>query len=96
MNVGNRKDVIAMDIVGIDEFFPLTARATRDILTLVDNFTPFSIKIPIFNQSSNPVINAVIKNYITIYSIPCRILTDPSKCFESALFQLFCNIFAFI
>ena len=81
-----------MDIVGNGESFPLTARANRYILSLVDCFTRYAIAIPISDQSSEAVINAVIGNNITVQGTPRRIQTDQSKCFESALFQSFCNI----
>ena len=93
MNVGGRGDILAMDIVGGGESLPLTARANRYILTLIECFTRYAIAIHISDQSSEAVINAVIGNYITVYGTPRRILTDQGKCFESALFQSFCNIF---
>ena len=82
-----------MDIVGGGESLPLTARANLYILTLVDCLTRYAIAIPVSDQSSEAVNNAVIGNYITVYGTPRRILTDHGKCFESALFQSFCNIF---
>ena len=82
-----------MDIVGGGESFPLTPRAKKYIQTLVDCFSRYALAIPILDQSSETVINAVIGNYITEYGTPRRILIDQGKCFESALFHSFCNIF---
>ena len=93
MEVGGRGDCLAMDIVGGGESLPLTPRANKYILTLVDCFSRYALAIPIPDQSSETVINAVIGNYITVYGTPRRILTDQGKCFESALFHLFSNIF---
>ena len=93
MNVGGREDCLAMDIVGGGESLPLTAIANCFIFTLVDCCTRYAIAIPISDQSSESVINAVIGNYITVYGIPRRIPPDQGKCFESALFQSFCYIF---
>ena len=93
MNVGGRGDCLAMDIVGGGESLPLTARGAKYILTLVDCFTRYAFAIPLNDQSSEAVINAVIGNYITVHGTPRKILTDQGKCFESALFLSFCKFF---
>ena len=82
-----------MDIVGGGESLPLTPLGNKYILTLVDCFSRYALTISILDQSSETVINAVIGNYIMVYSTPRRILTYQSKCFESALFHSFFNIF---
>ena len=87
IKVGGRKNCLAMDIVGGGESLPLTPRANKYILTLVDCFSRFALAIPIPDQSSETVVNAVIGNYITVYGTPRRILTDQGKCFESAVFH---------
>ena len=93
MDVGGRGDCLAMDIVGGGESLPLTARGSKYILTLVDCFTRYAFAIPLNDQSSEAVVNAVIGNYITVHGTPRRILTDQGKCFESALFLSFCKFF---
>ena len=93
MNVGGRGDCLAMDIVGGGESLPLTARGAKYILTLVDCFTRYAFAIPLNDQSSEAVVNAVIGNYITVHGTPRKILTDQGKCFESALFLSFCKFF---
>ena len=93
MEVGGRGDCLAMDIVGGGKSLPLTPHAYKYILTLVNCFSRYALAIPIPDQSSETVINAVICNYITVYGTPRRILTDQGKCFESALFHSFYNIF---
>ena len=93
MEVGGRGDCLAMDIVGGGESLPLTARGSKYILTLVDCFTRYAFAIPLNDQSSEAVVNAVIGNYITVHGTPRRILTDQGKCFESALFLSFCKFF---
>ena len=80
MEVGGRGDCLAMDIVGGGESFPLTPRANKYILTLVDCFSRYAFAIPIPDQSSETVINAVIGNYITVYGTSRRILTNQGKC----------------
>ena len=67
MEVGGRQDCLAMDIVGGGESLRLTPRANKYILTLVDCFSRYAIAIPIPDQSSETVINAVIGNCITVY-----------------------------
>ena len=89
MNVGFQTDDFAINIVGGGKFFTLSARANRYILTLVYWFTRYAITGLSFDKSSEAVINAVFGNFITVYSTPRRILTEPSNCFESILFQSF-------
>jgi transposase InsO family protein len=93
MEVGGPGDCLALDIVGGGESLPLTARGSKYILSIVDCFTRYSLAIPLIDQCSESVINAVIGNYITVYGAPRRILTDQGKCFESALFSSLCKFF---
>ena len=93
MNVGDRGDCLAMDIVEGGESVLLTAHANRHIRILAYCFTRYAISITISDQSSESVINAVIGNYITVNGTPRRIQTDQGMCFKSALFKSFCNIF---
>ena len=62
MEVGGRGDCLAMDIIGGGESLPLTSRANKYTLTLVDCFSRYALAIPIPDQSSETVINAVIGN----------------------------------
>ena len=93
MDVGIRGDCLAMDIVGGMESFPLTPRNNRYILTIIDCFTRYALAIPLPDQSSESIINAVVGHYITIYGTPKRILTDQGRNFESEHFLNFCNLF---
>ena len=93
MEVGGRGDCLAMDIVGGGDSLPTTSRGAKYILTFVDCFTRYAFAVPLNDQSSEAVINAVIGNYITVHGSPRRILTDQGKCFESALFHSFCKFF---
>ena len=85
--------LLAINIVRGDESLPLTAYGNKYILTLNGCFTCFAIAVLIFDQSAEAVVNAVIRNYNSVYGTHREIHTDQIDCFESALFQSFCNLF---
>ena len=93
MDIGGRGECLAMDIVGGQGSLPLTARANRYILTMIDCFTRFAIAVPLPDQSSDSIISAVLGNYILIYGTPHRILSDQGTSFESESFHNFCKLF---
>ena len=93
MDIGGRGECLAMDIVGGQNSLPLTARANRYILTMIDCFSRFAIAVPLPDQSSDSIISAVLGNYILIYGTPHRILSDQGTSFESESFSKFCNLF---
>ena len=74
-----------MNIVGGCESLSLTTRVNKYIITLVDCFSRYALAYLISDQSSETVINAAIRNEITIDDTPSRILTDQGKWFESAV-----------
>ena len=93
MDIGGRGECLAMDIVGGQGSLPLTARANRYILTMIDCFSRFAIAVPLPDQSSDSIISAVLGNYILVYGTPHRILSDQGTSFESESFSNFCKLF---
>ena len=83
MEVGGRKDCLAMVIVGGMDSLPQTPRGNRYILTLIDCFTRFAVAVPVVDQSAEVVIASVIGHYIMVYGTPHRRLTDHNRNFES-------------
>ena len=52
IEVGGQRNCLAIDFVGGGEFFPLTPRANKYIITLGDYFLRYALAIPIADQSS--------------------------------------------
>ena len=69
---------ISMDIVGP---LPETKSGNLYILTIQDNFTKYSLAIPLPNYQVSTIADAFLKKCICIFGSPKRILTDPGRDF---------------
>lgn len=85
-----RNEKIALDIVG-----PLPASKTGNIyiLTLQDCLTKYVQAYPLPNQTTNAILDQLIKKYIPACGIPKSILTDQGRNFVSELNSEFCDLF---
>ena len=64
---------ISMNIAGP---LPLTKSANIYILTIHDNFTKYSLAIPLPNHQASTIADAFVKKYICIFVSPKGVLTD--------------------
>ena len=62
-----------MDIVGS---LPETKSGNLYILTIQDNFTKYSLAIPLSNHQPGTIAHAFVKKFICIFGSPKGILTD--------------------
>lgn len=60
------------------------------ILAIVDSFTKFIIIRAVRDTKTSPVVKC-LKELITVYGVPNRIITDRGTAFTSANFRNFCN-----
>ena len=61
----------------------------RYILSIQDRLTRYTVLIPLENETSTSIVNALIENYIYIYGSPKTILTDQGANFLSELVTQF-------
>ena len=73
---------ISMDIVGK---LPITTLQNQYILTIQDNFTKYSLAIPLPNHQASTIADAFVKKIICIYGSPKAVLTDEGTDFLSKL-----------
>ena len=93
MDIGGKGESLAIDISGDQGSLPLTARANRYIITMIDWFTHIAVAVLLPDKSSDSIISAVLVNYILIHGTPHRILSDQGTSFESESFSNFCKLF---
>ena len=81
---------VSMDIVG-----PLliTQKLNEYILTIQDNFTKYSLAIPLPNSLTSTIADARVKKFISIFGLPRVILTDQGKNLLSNLIRRLAKIF---
>ena len=87
--IENRMERISMDILGP---LPESERGNRYILCMGDHFTKWITSVPIPNQETITVANAVIEHVISVFGVPKEIYTDQGRNFESKLFQELCDL----
>ena len=73
---------ISMDIVGP---LPETKSGNLYILTIQDNFTKYSLAIPLHNHKVGTIADAFVKKFICIFGSPKGVLTDQGRNFLSNL-----------
>ncbi|XP_043475954.1 uncharacterized protein LOC122507359 [Leptopilina heterotoma] len=76
---------ISMDIVG--PFNPPTKSGNTYILTIQDNFTKYSLAIPLPNHQAATIADAFVKKFICIFGSPKGVLTDQGRDFLSNLLK---------
>ena len=76
LQVGNRFDMMAMDIVGGQGTLPVTPRKNRYFLTMIALFTRYCVVFPLPDQVAETVGSAVLDNWIHVFGVPRRILSD--------------------
>ena len=90
--VGEKNDLIAMDLLGGKESLPKSNSSNKYILVIVEAFTRYCVAIALENQSARTVCDAVLKHWLLIYGPPRRLLTDQGTNFESGMFHNMCEM----
>ena len=75
---------ISMDIVGP---LPETKCGNLNILTIQDNFTKYSLAIPLPNHQASTIADAFVKKFICIFGSLKGVLTDQGRDFLSNLLK---------
>ena len=73
-----------MDIVGK---LPITSAQNQYILTIQDNFTKYSLAIPLPNHQAGTIADSFVKKFICIYGSPKAVVTDQGADFLSNLMR---------
>ena len=73
---------ISLDIVGP---LPETKSGNLYIVTIQDNFTKYSLAIPLPNHQAVTIADAFVKKFICIFGSPKGVLTDEGRDFLSNL-----------
>ena len=81
---------ISMDIVGP---LPETKSGNLYILTIQDNFTKYSLAIPLPNHQAGAIADAFVKKCICIFGSPKGVLTDQGRDFLSSLSKILAKRF---
>ena len=87
---GTQMERVAMDILGP---LPISDKGNRYILCVGDTFTKWITSIPIPNQETKTIADALIEHVFSIFGLPKEILTDQGRNFESRLFAELCKLF---
>ena len=79
---------LALDIFGP---LPETQKGNRYILSIQDRLTRYAVLVPLQNESTNSIIEALIDHYIYTFGAPKAILSDKGSNFLSELMMQFEN-----
>ena len=87
--IEKKMERVSMDILGP---LPENERGNRYILCMGDHFTKWISAVPIPNQETTTIANAVIVYVISVFGVPKEIYTDQGRNFESKLFKELCDL----
>ena len=77
---------ISLDIFGP---FPITKKGNKYILNIQDRLTRYTVLIPLQDETSNTIVEALLDHYIYSFGAPKNILTDQGTNFLSELVTQF-------
>lgn len=82
---------IPMDVIACDFAGPVNVsmRGNRYIFGVIDVCTRYLISEPTANQSSETVIDCLLRRVIYVHGPPSVVISDHGSCFTSGQFQLF-------
>lgn len=93
LNVGERRNCLAIDIAGGKNSLLRTSRGNYRIITMINCFTSYAVAVYLPNLTFNSIIPAVVVYLICIDSTFKRIFTNQGKAFDSNCFHKFCILF---
>ena len=88
LNAVERFHTIAIDHVGP---FRRTKRGNTAILTVMDMFINLVAFIPVKDTTAKVAAQAIIDNWISIYGVPNKLISDQGPAFRSTLFREICR-----
>ncbi|MEK7747619.1 MAG: DDE-type integrase/transposase/recombinase, partial [Nitrospirota bacterium] len=90
--VGNKFELVAMDVMGGKDTLLTTPSGNRCILTIVDLFTKYGVAVPMPDQTAETVSRTFQSQWMLRFGAPRRLLTDQGRNFESRLIANLCTI----
>ena len=81
-----------LELVCLDFLLVEPSSGYEHILVITDHFTKFSKAIATKNESALTTARALYQNFITVYGVPTRIMSDQGRNFESKLIKELCTI----
>ena len=85
-----------MEQLGLDIIAGGTFQKTRAvfkyILSIIDHFTKWPVAVPIKDQTTEVVAQAVLNHWVTSFGVPMRIHSDRGLMFESKVFHSLCRL----
>ena len=81
-----------LELVCMDFLLVEPSSGYEHILVITDHFTKFAKAIPTKNESALTTARALYQNFITVYGVPTRIMSDQGRNFESKLIKELCTL----
>ena len=82
---------LGIDIIG-GGTFPKTRHGFRYILSIIDHFTKWAVAVPLHDQRTETVVQALVDHWVTKFGVPMRIHSDRGLMFESEVFHSLCRL----
>ena len=81
-----------LELVCMDFLLVEPSSGYEHILVITDHFTKFARAIPTKNESAITTARALYQNFMTIYGVPTRLMSDQGRNFESKLIKELCAL----
>lgn len=81
-----------LELVCMDYLLVEPSSGYEHLLVITDHFTKFAKVIPTKNETALTTARALYQNFISVYGIPTRILSDQGRNFESKVIRELCAL----
>ena len=81
-----------LELVCLDYLLVEPSEGYEHLLVITDHFTKFAKVVATRNESARTTARALYDNFLTVYGIPKRILSDQGRSFESKVIKELCAI----
>ena len=91
VRVGAPMEQLAIDIIGGGTFQKATG-GCKYILSIIDHYTKWAVAVPMQDQTTETVAQAVLDHWVTTFGVPMRIHSDRGLMFEAEVFHALCRL----
>ena len=87
-------ELVHVDFTSIETTMELNQPpSVKNILVLMDRFTRYTMAFVTKDQKTKPVVQIFYEQFISVFSVPAKLLSDQGMNFMSALVEELCSAF---
>lgn len=89
VSVADSGDLVAVDLFGSQAALPRTPLDAKYIVIITDLYRKYLVAMPVLDQTAHPVADLILRNWISVFGAPHRLLSDQRANLKSAFVTKF-------